>query len=98
MTSLEKLQTILDTHYPAHRGSVTRDTRFDQFDIDSLGIMELFFAIEDAFGISVPNDKRALHTVGDLADYVDELSVKQGVPIAAAQHGNAASAARRAGP
>lgn len=98
MTSFEKLQKILREHYPSQEAVIARDTRLEQLDIDSLGIMELFFAIEDEFGISVPNEQRAMHTVGDLADYVDQLVAQQGVPAATVQHGNGAAEAGRAAP
>lgn len=73
MTTLERVQKVLGAHYPVQADAINRSTTLEQLEIDSLGVMELLFAIEDEFGISVPNDKRSLHTVGDVADYVDEL-------------------------
>ena len=90
MTTLDRLQKILMAHYPVQAESITRDARLEQLDIDSLGLMELFFAIEDEFGISVPNDQRAMHTVGDLVDYIDTLQSQPSV-AGTALHGSAAS-------
>lgn len=91
MTTLESLQKILIAHYPVQIESITRDAELQQLDIDSLGIMELFFAIEDEFGVSVPNDKRDMRTVGDLVDYIDELRAvqlpQQNMPAAIGQQG-----------
>jgi acyl carrier protein len=85
MSTLERVQTILSAHYPVQPQALTLDARLEQLEIDSLGIMELFFAIEDEFGITVPNDKRSMHTVGDLVAYIDELLAQQGVPAASGQ-------------
>ncbi|MGV3741550.1 MAG: acyl carrier protein [Burkholderiaceae bacterium] len=97
MTTLNRLQKILMAHYPVQAELISRDAKLEQLDIDSLGLMELFFAIEDEFGISVPNDQRALRTVGDLVDYIDTLQLRQ--PVAGpVQHGGAASNVRRTAP
>ena len=98
MTTLDRLQKIVTAHYPVQAEAVSRAARLEQLDIDSLGLMELFFAIEDEFGISVPNDQRAMHTVGDLVDYIDALQSKQPVVAGAARHGGAATDAGRTAP
>lgn len=79
MTTLERLQHILLAQYPLQAEAITPNAKLEGLDIDSLGIMELFFAIEDEFGISVPNDKREMKTVGDLVEYIDALASQQGV-------------------
>lgn len=77
MTTLDRLQTILMAHYPLQREALTRDARLEQLDIDSLGVMELFFAIEDEFKLSVPNEKQDIETIGDVVDYIDRLITEQ---------------------
>ena len=45
--------------------------------IDSLDSLTILFAIEEEFGISVPDDRaRALQTLGDMIDVVDDLLPK----------------------
>ena len=52
--------------------------RLDDLEIDSLGVMELFFNIEDEFQIKVPNEQVSLQTVGDVVTYIDRLIAEQG--------------------
>jgi acyl carrier protein len=96
MSTLQRVQTILSAHYPVQAQALTLDTRLEQLEIDSLGIMELFFAIEDEFGITVPNDKRPVHTVGDLVAYIDQLLALQEISGLPVQHEVAAPDAGRA--
>jgi acyl carrier protein len=77
MTTLIRLQTILIKNYALERETLTRDVLLENLDIDSLGVMELFFNIEDEFKLSVPNEKVGLKTIGDVADYIDRLIAQQ---------------------
>jgi acyl carrier protein len=77
MTTLERLQTLLLDHYPLQREDLTPQARLEDLQIDSLGVMELFFNIEDEFQIKVPNDQVQLQTVGDVVDYIDRLIAEQ---------------------
>jgi acyl carrier protein len=77
MTTLARLQTILMKNYPLEREALTPDASLENLDIDSLGVMELFFSIEDEFKISVPNDKVDIKTVGDVVTYIDRLVTEQ---------------------
>lgn len=77
MTTLARLQTILINNYPLEREALTRDALLEQLEIDSLGVMELFFSIEDEFKLTVPNDKVDLKTLGDVVDYIDRLAAEQ---------------------
>ncbi|MDQ9169251.1 acyl carrier protein [Oxalobacteraceae bacterium R-40] len=98
MSTLERLQKILMAHYPLQKESITPSAKLEQLDIDSLGVMELFFAIEDEFGISVPNDKRSMQTVGDLVDYIDELLSANGSSAVPGKSAVAAQNPQRAVP
>ncbi len=77
MTTLSRLQTILMKNYPLERDTLSRDAVLENLDIDSLGVMELFFSIEDEFKLTVPNDKVDLKTLGDVVDYIDRLAAEQ---------------------
>lgn len=77
MTTLERLQTILIDNYPLTREALTPDVLLADMEIDSLGVMELFFSIEDAFALAVPNDKLELKSIGDVVDYIDRLIAEQ---------------------
>jgi acyl carrier protein len=44
--------------------------------IDSLGLLEFIFRVEDVFGIQIDNsDAEKLKSLGDIADLVDRLRV-----------------------
>ncbi|MDB5764614.1 MAG: phosphopantetheine-binding [Herminiimonas sp.] len=77
MTTLARLQTILINNYPLKREALAPDVLLADMEIDSLGVMELFFSIEDEFKLSVPNDKQDLKTIGDVVDYIDRLIAEQ---------------------
>jgi acyl carrier protein len=77
MMTLERLQTLLLDHYPFKREDLTPQARLEDLQIDSLGVMELFFNIEDEFQIKVPNDQAQLQTVGDVVAYIDRLIAEQ---------------------
>jgi acyl carrier protein len=77
MTTLTRLQTILINNYPLEREALTRDALLESLEIDSLGVMELFFSIEDEFKLNVPNDKVGLKTLGDVVDHIDRLMAQQ---------------------
>lgn len=84
MNTLERLQTLLMNHYPLQLEDLTPQARLEDLQIDSLGVMELFFSIEDEFHIKVPNQQVPLETVGDVVAYIDKLCAEQGADPAAA--------------
>ena len=54
--------------------SVTMDSTFDELQIDSLDKINLSFAVEEAFGIEIPDDSlNSLNTVGDIVRGVERL-------------------------
>lgn len=77
MTTLERLQTILMANYPLERGQLSPDAVLSSLDIDSLGVMELLFDIEDEFDLKVPNDIQGLNTVADVVHLIDDLLQSQ---------------------
>lgn len=59
---------------------LTRDTSLDSLGIDSLGMAEILFAIEETFDVSVPFNANVpdaggldLHSVGSVCDAVQAL-------------------------
>ena len=80
-TSIEKLRSILMRDYQLDVESLTLDAPLESLGIDSLGVAELLFTIEDEFKIKLPSDAVPLATVGDVTRYIDALVV--------AQHGEA---------
>lgn len=77
MSTLDALYEILRRDYVIAAGSLNADTSLTSLAIDSLGLIELIFAIEDTFKVTVPDVEadmaNSFGTVGELADYVDQL-------------------------
>lgn len=77
MTTYERMKEILASDYSVPAEKLAPDARLEDLGIDSLGVMELMFTIEDEFSIKVPSDQVALQTIGDVVDYVDQLVAAQ---------------------
>jgi acyl carrier protein len=74
MSTLETLQDLLIKDHALTREQLAPDAELATLGVDSLGLIELMFQVEDRFGISLPDDKvPALVTVGDVAAYIDGL-------------------------
>jgi len=70
---LEQIIDIISKQLKADADSITADTNImEDLNADSLDVVELLMAIEETFGVSVPDeDVSGLKTVGDIADYVE---------------------------
>ena len=77
MTTFERLQAILVKDYKLAPESLTLDAPLEGLGIDSLGVAELLFNVEDEFGIQLPPEPVQLPTVGDVVRYIDELVAAQ---------------------
>lgn len=82
MNIRDRLVQLLITEYKLPAEKLVPDARLDELGIDSLGVMELVFKIEDDFAIQFPSDQVALATVGDLVHYVESLIANQTVTTA----------------
>ena len=90
MNTLEILQDLLIKEYKLTREQLTPDAQLASLGVDSLGLIELMFLIEDRFAITLTDDKSLiLVTIGDLVAYVDHLVV---VPAGTPQPNGAATA------
>ncbi len=85
MTTLERLCAILAKDYAVEATTLTPDASLEALGIDSLGVAELLFNVEDEFRIALPPEPVQLPTVGDVVRYIDAL--------VAAQHGAVDAAA-----
>ncbi|WP_063768849.1 acyl carrier protein [Verrucomicrobium sp. BvORR034] len=74
-TTLTKLTAILSHVLMGEPGfQVTLETRLSEdLDVDSLDRTELVMAVEEEWGVDLPDeDADKLKTVGDLVKYIDE--------------------------
>lgn len=77
MTTLERLSRILQQHYGLDPARLTPDEPLDSLGIDSLGMIEMLFFIEEEFRLRLPSDDITFATLGDAARYVDALVADQ---------------------
>lgn len=80
-TTFEQLSAILVKEYKLTPDQLTFDAQLQDLGIDSLGIVELLWNIEDAFKIKLPSDQVGLTTLGDVVSYVDQLIAEQSVQM-----------------
>jgi len=74
MSTLQILQELLIKDHSLTQEQVAPDAELASLGVDSLGLIELMFQVEDRFGISLPDDKvPVLVTVGDVVAYIDLL-------------------------
>jgi len=79
MTTLERLSMILVKNYKIDPARLTPDGPLEALGIDSLGMAELLFFIEDEFKVQLPFDPVALPTLGAAVSYIDGLLAAQHV-------------------
>ncbi len=77
MSTYERLHQILVAEYRLPAEKLAPAARLDELGVDSLGLMELLFKVEDEFGIRLPAEQVELPTIGDVAQYIDRLMLEQ---------------------
>ena len=73
MTTLDRLAELIVRDYKIDAATLTPETPFEALGIDSLGMAELLFNVEDEFAIKLPSEPVALPTIADAVGYIDEL-------------------------
>ncbi|MEW6623294.1 MAG: acyl carrier protein [Bacillota bacterium] len=69
---LEKIKKIVVEQLDVDENNITIETSFEDLDADSLDIVELIMALEEEFGIEIPDeDAEKLTTVGAAVDYIN---------------------------
>jgi acyl carrier protein len=75
----EKVKSIIAEQLGVKQEEVTPTASFiDDLGADSLDTVELVMALEEEFGIEIPDeDAEKITTVGDAIKYIEEKSVKK---------------------
>lgn len=67
-----RLRDVLVTELGLDAEKINSEANFEtDLDVDSLGVVELLMAMEDEFGVKIPDDEAEhIHTVGAAVDLV----------------------------
>jgi acyl carrier protein len=70
--ALEKIKKIIVDQLGVEESDISLEASFiDDLGADSLDIVELIMALEEEFGIEIPdNDAEKIATVGDAVEYI----------------------------
>ena len=72
-TTFDRLCTILAKDYKLERDQLTPETPLESLGIDSLGVADLLFNVEDEFRVTLPPEPVQLVTIGDVSGFIDSL-------------------------
>jgi acyl carrier protein len=72
MSSLKALQELIHEKYDIALADLDPQASMRDKGLDSLALAEFIFAVEDHFGIVVPDDDPSIDTLGGLAAVVDQ--------------------------
>jgi acyl carrier protein len=79
--TIDCLRTIIASKFEVDPQRLHGDTQLTDLDIDSLGVIEILFAVEEEFAITVPPEpadaRIPFRTFDDLVRYIDRLVAEQ---------------------
>ncbi|GMQ94509.1 MAG: acyl carrier protein [Acidimicrobiia bacterium] len=69
-----KLKDLLVEELGLDADKITMDAKFEEdLEVDSLGVVELLMALEDNFGVQIPDEEaESIGTVGQAVDLVEQ--------------------------
>ena len=69
---VERLSEVLVSELGLDASKITEEAHFEEdLDVDSLGVVELLMALEDEFGVKIPDEEaESIMTVGQAVDVV----------------------------
>jgi len=90
MTTEARIRALLVKDYKLDPERLTPDALIEDLGIDSIGMAELIFNIEDEFKLQVPDQAVQLLTLGDVVQFIEKLVADQGseagISTAATEH------------
>jgi acyl carrier protein len=73
MSSLTALQDLVQSKFGIDPATLDPHASMREKGFDSLALVEFLFAVEDQYGISVPDEYSSIDTLAQLAEVVDKL-------------------------
>ena len=77
MTTTARIIAMLVKDFKVDPERLSPDARLEDIGIDSIGVAELLFNVEDEFHLKLPDVPLDLATFGDVVRYVDEQVAAQ---------------------
>jgi acyl carrier protein len=78
VTPYEFLAEALNDKYDVARDMISPEATLEELGLDSLTVVDLFFDVEDEFGIEVPEERATFKTLAEAAALVEELIQAKG--------------------
>lgn len=75
--TFDRLCAILAKDYKLDPTQLTPETPLESLGIDSLGVADLLFNVEDEFKLTLPPEPVELVTIGDVSGFIDDLIAAQ---------------------
>ena len=70
----DKLVSYVSKQLEIDASEITPESTFESLGIDSLDIVELVMALEETFGVEIPDSEaEKISTVGDVVEYVQNI-------------------------
>ncbi len=82
--TFSRLAAMLAQDHTLKLDHLALDATLEGLGIDSLGMVEMLWNVENEFRIKLPLKTVEMHTVGDVVRYIDALAARQGVRSPAA--------------
>ena len=71
MEVFEKIRAIVANQLGVDPATITAETRFEDLNADSLDVVEVIMALEDEFGIAIPDEEaEQIKNIGAAAEFV----------------------------
>ena len=72
MDVFEKIKAIVADQLGVDSASITAETRFEDLNADSLDVVEVIMALEDEFGIAIPDEAaEQIKNIGAAVDFIN---------------------------
>ena len=81
MSTLAKIQQLMQERLGLTEEQLRPEQILEEIGVDSLGLVEFMFDLEDAFGVRLTDERTAINTIRDVADLIDKaLAQAQALP------------------
>ncbi len=77
MNTCDELTHLLSTDFHVDPATIGMDKQLADYGIDSLGLVDLMFTVEEHFGVDLPSDMTPFRTLRTFAALVDRLRLQQ---------------------